>query len=441
MILATTLRQGGYTPEIFDLSVRPKRREELLARCRREPPLWIGFSALTPEFPAAVEVVRQVKSVDREIPCVLGGIHGSFLPFLSLAEGPFDAVVIGEAEDRVVALSALIAAGRRDYWSLPQIAASDAQGNRQLDATPVDPMDMTRVPFPDWRAVNPDDYQDRPWQLVKRGRRVAPVLTSRGCPFQCTFCANVAHHGRRFRTRTAGQVVDEMEWLVREFRVDEIQVADDNFNADLRHAKAVLAEMIRRALPVCWKPPEGMRLEGFDEEFLDLVVRSGGYQVGFGIESGCPEILRNINRQMDFSRATEILARYRRAGLSTFGFFILGLPGETEETLRRTLAFALRAPLDHVHVSLCVPYPGSAIFRDLDARGVLHHRWAEYRHFNAFPVSGLSGEALKRALRRFYLRFYGRPRQAWIWIREAWLSGFAAMARVGWAYLRNKRAW
>jgi radical SAM superfamily enzyme YgiQ (UPF0313 family) len=143
---------------------------------------------------------------------------------------------------------------------------------------------------------------------------------------------------------------------------------------------------------------------------------------------------------MDFARALDILGKYKTAGLSTFRFF-LGLPGGTKDTLHRTLAFAMAAPLDYIHAGLCTPYPGTAIFIDLEAKGLLHHRWREYRHFSAFPVSSLSAKYLKRFLRLFYWRFYSRPRHAWLLIREMWLSGFAGILRVAWTHLRNKKLW
>lgn len=188
----------------------------------------------------------------------MGGIHGSFLPLESLAEGPFDAVVIGEGEDRILPLSTLIAEGRKDYLTLPQVAARDDQDVPRLNIAPVQPVDMLRLPFPDWRSVSLDDYQSQTWQLVKRGRRVSPILTNCGCPYQCSFCANPSYHGRRLRPRDPSLVVDEMEWLAKEFGVDEIQIADDNFNANMGHAKAVLNEMIRRQLKLVWKPPQGI---------------------------------------------------------------------------------------------------------------------------------------------------------------------------------------
>lgn len=295
-------------------------------------------------------------------------------------------------------------------------------------------MDVNSIPIPDWDAINLDDYQKRPWQLVRKGRRVATVFTTRGCPFECAYCANPSFMGRKLRKRDPEKVVDEIQMLNTKYGVDEIHIGDDIFNADLENAKQILREIIRRRIKIFWKTPDGIHLEIFDDEFLRLMVESGAYQVGFGIESGCPEILKGVKRKADLDKVADFVAAFKRAGLSTFGFFVLGLPNETPETIERTIRFACSLPLDHVHVSLCVPYPGSLLFSELDSRGLLHHRWGEYKHYNPFPVSAMSPKQLKASLRRFYVRFYSRPSRAWGFISQATCPGLKAFVYVGMKY-------
>jgi len=441
MYLSSILKKNGVQVELLDLSCRPELQTKLLEQCRRTPPLGIGVSALTPDIPAATELVKQIKSINPDIPIVLGGIHASFLPLESLAEMPIDAVVIGEAEGRAMSLCEFAASSRRDYWSIPQVAAKDADGTICINRESISLTEINSLPLPDWAAIDLRYYQSKVGQLIKRGTRVATVLTSRGCPFQCRFCSIPNYYGRIYRKREPNSVVDEIEMLVTKYGVDEVQIVDDAFNVDLNHAKAVLKEIIRRNLHIWWKDPQGFYLESVDDELIDLIVRSGGYQIGFGIESSSTEILRNVNRRINAPRVLEILAKYKKAGISTFGNFVLGLPGETIATAKRTIDFAVAAPLDHIHVSLCIPYPGSALFQEMDAKGLLHHRWGEYRHFNVFPISELDANQLKRLLRKFYLRFYSRPRRAWQLIHAMTHGCGLTIARTARAYLGKKKTY
>lgn len=434
MCLSTTLEGAGQPTEIFDLSVRPDRETELLERARRDEFAWLGLTAMTSGMPPTRALAQRIKDAAPDLPTILGGIHGSTLPQRTLAEVPVDAICKQSGEDVAVGFNAKVQAGERDYWSVPGIAALDGPTFR-FDAQANERRSFGPLPRPAWHKIELADYQKVTIQYIRRRPVVAPIITARGCPFACSFCAVPGFSGQKLLHRDVTEVVDEIELLVRAYGVQELQIFDDIFNVKQKYAKAVLRELISRNLDIVWKAPVGFWLLTWDEEFLELLARSGCYQVGFGIESGSRDILKDANKHTA-DRKDEfayILSRYKAHGISTFGFFILGLEGETEQTIDETIRFACELPLDHANVSIYTPYPGSPLFDKLLAEGRDITDWNQYFHYHGqdeFSICGLSNEQLRKAMHRFYARFYGNPRRAVGLAQDVRRSGVRQFARI-----------
>jgi radical SAM superfamily enzyme YgiQ (UPF0313 family) len=432
--LAAIVRQLGVEAMVYDLRATTRRMADLVRQATAPATLWVGFSAMTANVQEVTRVAESLRAAGCAAPLILGGPHATALPETALAEGPWDAVAVGEGEATAEAIT------RRRLAGEPLEGVDGLLSRHQALATlrPAPVADLAVLPQPAWDLITLDDYQGRPWQLVRRGRRVAPLLTSRGCPYKCRFCAVPSLPGGALRRRPLDQVMAEADYLVNGLGVDEFALLDDAFNANLDHAKAVARAFAEHRLGVAWKTPNGVRADHCDEEFFDLVIRSGGYQLGFGLESGDPEILRHAGKRLDLDSAARAIAACRRAGISTFGFFVLGLPGETSGSIARTIEYADGLALDHAHAALAIPYPGSELFRDLDRAHKIHHNWEEYRHTTVFPTCDLEADVLRAAIRRFYLSFYGRPRRALGLAREVWQTGLGAFVETANAYFTGK---
>ncbi|MFH2006059.1 MAG: radical SAM protein [bacterium] len=426
--LAASLERAGFDARVSEPAVDGSRVEELLA----SKPLLCGISARTSSFPELVDCVALLRRLVPEVPIVIGGVHVSALPEEALRESGADLAVRGEGEEALVEIAQRLAQGEPvpALADIPRILVRGGDEIR-LGPEPVAPLDLNALPPPAWHHVDFDRYSARPWQLVRRGRRVAPIMTSRGCPFRCVFCATHIVCGRKLRVRDPEAVADEVELLVRTHGVDEIQIADDNFNASEDHAAAVCEALLRRGLRVPWKTPNGVRVDRLSDELLRLMVASGCYSLGFGIESGDPRILENARKKLDLGVASENIARAARLGISCFGYFVVGLPGDTLKSVRLSIRFAQHNALDHVHVAPMVPYPGSEIYDQLPADHALRS-WSSYTHLTAFDTPTLSAAQIRRAVREFYLRFYAHPRRGvgLIWaLRHAPWRTVAAVAR------------
>ena len=426
LCLSTILENNGYRTQIFDIALQPNLKKVLLESVNKKHFLWLGFTSMTPAIPAVKRIIEDIRNLDKNLPIMLGGIHASCLPKETLEELDISAVCIGDGDDVCLEFSKKVRFGEYDYWNIPGVASFELQINNKgfckkkyrylpelLSGRQTKPL-----PRPDWNKININDYQKVNIQFIRQKKIVAPVITAKGCPFSCSFCAVPEFSGRKIVSRTIKDVADEIEFLYREHGVEEFHIFDDIFNIKLSYAKNLLKEIIRRNLQIVWKAPVGFWILSYDEEFLDLLQESGCYQVGFGIESGSAEILQNVNKHTagKLSQIPDILKKYQARNISTFGFFILGLPGETKNTIKQTIKYACSLPLDFIHVGLFTPYPGSKIFQKLIESRNYTNNWSEYFHYHnddGLNACDIPTKRLRRFMLYFYIRFFIAPRRFW----------------------------
>jgi radical SAM superfamily enzyme YgiQ (UPF0313 family) len=260
--------------------------------------------------------------------------------------------------------------------------------------------------------MDPRTYPDMPHQLLHKKFPVAPILTTRGCPYDCSFCSSTKLWGKRLRTRSPENVVDEIELLVKEFGVREIHFEDDNFTQKRGHVRRVCEEILERDLRIVWSCPNGVRIDTLDDELLALMRRSGCHSVGLGIESGSQEVLDRNHKRLDLKQVPEQVDMIRAHGIAAHGFFIIGMPGETEKTVRQTAGFARKVRFDRANFSLLSPLPGTEIFQKYvaDPAGGKALDFSVLNFFTPFPLGELDADGLKRWQRRAVMSFYLRPR-------------------------------
>jgi radical SAM superfamily enzyme YgiQ (UPF0313 family) len=251
-------------------------------------------------------------------------------------------------------------------------------------------------------------YGKAPHGGVVKALPLGSLITSRGCPFDCSYCFNSRLAGKRQRRRSPRLVADEIEMLVREFRVKEIHFIDDNLTLHRSHIEEICMEILDRRLAIHWAAPNGIRVDSADSSLFKLMKRSGCYFVSFGIESADDGILERAGKRIDIETVKRAVRDAAAAGIITLGFFIFGLPGETLETMRKTLALALELPLKKAQFHLLDVLPGTRLWEELEGahRPDWHKR--SFQEVKWVP-EGLTEEALKRFLSYAFRRFYLRP--------------------------------
>lgn len=416
--LASQLRreEAGCVVEIVDAKFERLSCAQIASRLRAFRPDLVGLTAFTNEIKPAARVARDVKGLSPSIVTVIGGVHVSTLPSETMVEFPdFDVGVVGEGERTFVDLVRALARGA-SFDSVPGLALL-RDGHTVLTAE--------RERIEDMDAIAPPD-----WGLVPAAQRYL-VMTQRGCPYRCTFCANP--NGRVVRARSVESVVEEMSYLVERFQPREIIMCDEIFTLDGERTHRLLDAMIAADL--------GRRVRWWAQTHVNTVDRAlfakmkaaGCHMCGLGIETGDPEVMRRMRKGISIERVVAAREAAASVGLPVESLMIIGHPHETWETAMRTIDFAVALNPDRPIFGVMVPYPGTHV-AELARRGEGGYRlistdWNDYNKQigHAMEFEGLSRRQLESLQMWGYLKVFLANRRhrdlarfAWSYRSEGW---------------------
>lgn len=401
LYLASFLRRAGHRVAVIDAHRENLPASRLAAALPASKPDLIGLTSYTPGGPAeAYRIAALCKRRYGPVKVVAGGPHASAVPEEALATGVVDYVVRGEGEATLLELLGGGApSGIRGLSFLEEGAAV-----HNADRPPL--RDLDHLPFPAYDLLDPRGYG----VTLGRARRspAASMIMTRGCPYSCSFC-QAGRLGKSFRSRSPKNVLAEMELLSRRFGIREFAFQDDVFTAKRKNL-IELCDLLRRSdLGAWWSCLS--RVDTVDAEMLAIMQAAGCRQIGFGVESGSDEILQASGKKITVAMAREAVRLAREAGLEVVTYFILGLPGETRETLEQTLRLSRELRPDYCLFNVLVPLPGTAIYREAEQEGALATRdWRRYTGSQAIlKLPDLDGDCLAGFYRRAYLQFYLRP--------------------------------
>ena len=347
--------------------------DEIQRRIEAYGPDLLGVSCLfSSQFPFVREIARRARLADPDLFIITGGSYPSFLPEHCLSTSDVDAVALGEGE---LPLAAVIAARNAGHplAGTPGLAVKE-DGRVTVSAERNYLADLDRLPVPARDLFPVERYfaVNLPMQSISKSRRNLSVATSRGCPYRCRFCSSTRHWGQRLRLRPVAAVLDELQHLKDAYAIGEVKFEDDNLTFDEQRAKALFRGMIDRRLNLHWNTPNGIAVRHLDDEMLGLMKRSGCYELTLAVESGDPDVLKNIiHKPMDLAEAETAAARIKAHGIETAGYFIVGFPGETRSQVENTLSFAYRLKLDRVYIFMYTPLPGTPLAEQAMADGLV----------------------------------------------------------------------
>ncbi len=363
-LCAALLRDRGCQVRLVDLTATAQSIDDLIARLDREPfhPTLIVFPSTTPTLDADVAEMARLKA-RYGVPLVCFGPHASTTPQESMERAAgVDGMFVGEPEDGLLALAALETADdldsipnltfRRDGRIVPHRAHGSFTG-------------FLRAPRPAWDLLDLDAYRvplaDRPYVIVE---------TSRGCPYSCDFCVAPIHQGHKFREKTAKAIVDEIEYCHRTYGLEFFYLWADTVTLNVKTFSAFCDELIARRLPIQWFGNARADNLG-NPEFVQRLKASGCWMLALGIETESDETRKDMMKRLEGEKIRLAIRNMRQAGVKSFGFFILGYPGETRENLDRTIQYAVDLDPDFANFYPAVPYPGTELYAKAKRDGLL----------------------------------------------------------------------
>ncbi len=349
--VAAALEGAGIEVKIIDMVTHRLDRERLAEHLADYRPDILGTTAVTMTFLGAIQVLRDARAIDPDLLTMMGGPHVTFTAKETLAQVPeLDIIVMGEGDLTVVDI-AREAANGREWAGVNGIAFRDVFG--QVVVTPGrETVDVNDLPQPARHLL--------PLGRYRALKMPISITTARGCPFPCIFCSARDMAGAKIRNRTADIVVDELEDLAG-LGFHQINIADDLFTGRKRHCLAVCDEIIRRGLEITWSCYS--RVDTISPELLARMREAGCRTMAFGIESANAEILKAVRKGITIPKTLEAIEMCVEAGIDPHCSFILGLPGETPETIEETLAFCrkIQGMGASYGIHLLAPFPGTAI--------------------------------------------------------------------------------
>lgn len=405
--IAATLETLGCNVEVIDMDADNFTKDRLGAKIEKGNYVLAGITVTTPLFKKALDLATLIKERSSgSTKVVLGGIHATISPIECIKYPCIDFVVKGEGEGVIKDLIEVIRGSNIDYGAIDGLLYKQDGAiihNRERDLIP----DLDLIPFPARHLFNHKKYT-YPDALYYP---TLPIITSRGCPGNCTYCNTKNIFTRRFRVRSPKNVVDEIEFLVKEYGAKEIHIWDDNFTTQRKRVYAIRDEIKKRDLSVRFAFPNGLRVDYVGPEILKALKEMGVYSIAYGVESGSQMILDRIKKGIKLERIEKTFEDTRDAGLETWAFFMLGLPSETINTINETINFAIKLDPDIAKFHLLKPYPGSEVYKEFSEKGLILDNNLEHYGIHTRPVHSLPGLTpddllywQKVAYKRFYLR-------------------------------------
>ncbi len=379
VLLGTILEKHGIDVDLIVGSAE-QDWDSVSEKMEQTKPDILGISILTPIAGAGFEMARIAKEVLTNVFVVIGGPHATILPLDTIREEHVDAVCVGEGEETLIELISKLD-------NLEDVKGIYYKADGEIKMNPRRPyiQDLASLPFPDWSLLPTLEAY-----FKSAGSRRLPMLLSRGCPFNCTFCQPTLREmfGKKVRFRSIGDVVDEMEYLVHSHKIDICRFEDDTFTTDKSWVLGICSEILKRRIRIPWIA--NARVDTVTEEVLVWMKKAGCREINFGVESGC-EYIRNsvLGKGISDESIRRAFGLCHKVGIKTSAFVMLGSPGENQETLQQTLKLLEEIKPHYIAPSRTTPLPGTLLWDRARQDGTLNveaYTDYYYRDFEHLPI-------------------------------------------------------
>jgi len=415
-LAASILSFTNWDVEVIDAVAEQLSYDQLASRIKTANPDLIGISAMTQIWIDCLKTAEIAKKVLPETKIILGGPHPHIYPQECLDFDCIDYVIMGEGEKTIVELldnfsndeakPGILGLGFKDNEGKP-IVNQQRDFDHNLDA----------IPMPNRRLLDINLYSTALTGNVK----CTTMITSRGCPYKCTFCDR-PNLGKVFRARSAKNVVDEMEDC-KNLGIDYIKIYDDTFTIDRIRVLEICRELKERKLNIQWDMRA--RVNTVDKEMLLAMKKAGCCAISYGIESGNEEIIMTLQKGIKKEQAVEVFQMTKEAGIKILAYFMFGCPSETLAQMQETIDFSIQLDADYCHYAILVPFPATPLYLQGLKDGF--YTFDYWREFVLHPTKDfkpklwlehVSEKDLHKIFKKAYNRFYMRPAYIWKRLKE-----------------------
>lgn len=393
--IANFIKSHGHCVKIIDTSFCKNVFSDIRTDIAEFKPDFVGISATTPQIANALRIAEYIKKFAPSIKIILGGYHVSALPKESAANQYVDIVVYGEGE--ITMLEIL------EGKDLDNISGICFRQNEEIKINPPRPLieDLDSLPFPLWEQLPVKEYYYFPQKAIG-------VISGRGCPCNCSFCASSVINRRRYRLRSPANFVDEIEWLHKNYRIKNLFFLDETFTINLGRTEDICNLILERKIPIKWTCDT--RVDHLTKPILRIMKSAGCQLVRFGVESADDKILKAIGKGITLEQVERVVSWSRELGINTAAYYQLGCPYETPDSLKKTLLFSKKLKTNLSHFSMHVPLPGTQTWEIVKEGKILRciaKDWGEYIRYDKAIVESdaLSADQLL-AYYRLMLRSY-----------------------------------
>jgi len=411
--IASMLRQS-HEVKIVDSNILNYTIRDVERELRSFNPDVVGITSVTPSIYEAYKVAETAKKVREDCKVVLGGPHATFMPRQTMEECKYiDIIVKGEGEETTRELIENIEKGA----PLSEVKGiTFREKNEIIDTEPrLFIKNIDNIPFPSRDLL--------PIHLYKfNGVKYTTMLTSRGCPFKCSFCSSSRLFGGYWRGRSPENVLEEMKTVYEEYGIRNIEFIDDTFTLNQERAEKICDEIIKQGWDISWGASS--RADTLSRRLAEKMKKAGCWIIYLGIESGSQKILDAIGKRITLEQVKKAVKILKDAGIQVLGSFIIGFLQDTKETIKETIKFAKSLSLDYAQFSILTPYPGTPIFDYAKKHGMLlTEDWSKYTGIEpVIKIEGVSEREIKALFQKAYITFYLRPRIIMRWLKNKQFS-------------------
>jgi radical SAM superfamily enzyme YgiQ (UPF0313 family) len=416
LYIAAYLREHGLPVIVLDLNVKKQWPADLALALRAHDPTIVGLTSNFANRFTTRKIAASIKNMKEGIIIVAGGPHPTIAPDEYRNSG-IDYIIPFEAEKKMLEFVL-----SEDRSELKGVIACAGQPSAPCPSACEQSyiQDLDGLPFPAYDLIDVSKYHINSFKK----KPIVSMVTSRGCPCRCVFCSQ-AVFGRKWRARSAANVVEEMVWLKDKIGVREISIEDDNFTLDMDRVKEICELIKSRGLSIPWQLANGIRADRVTKELLMEMKEAGCWKIAIAPEVGDEESIKRIGKGIELDQFRQVARWCKELGIVYYGFFLMGFPFQKEEHIRRIVDFSLELDPLLMDLSKIVPFPGTVLFDEMNMKGkVCLDKVSTY-------YEKTEDNLLNQWHRRAYMKFYIRPAKILQIIRVIGFYQFFRLVQYG----------